>query len=192
MLKQFVSLLFLGISFSSFAEHDPQLQYNFVQFNHYDGTPYHHEKYDGRGVDGSIPWGRRSLWFTTIRFRDLSAYNGEKSQSDRVFDIEGDVGIGTHRAINANTDWLVSLQYHVRDDYNRSNDGTGLHIGLRQLLTPALEWGAEVAHGEHRLGVEHQRFAYLMWHANRWLGLGIKLQRQDNNELQCIYLRASF
>lgn len=197
----------LGIMFVlggvAWAEHDSRLQYNFVQLNYYTINPNDSISGVGKGVDGNIPWGKRLPIYTLIRFRDFdNDYQDRRlAIGDRAApDLEGEVGLGAHMALTSTLDITFSASFYKRmydedndgNILNETNNGTGLHLGVRHLLLPSFEWGAELAQANLRHDDEFQRQLYGLWHLNKWLGLGGKYFRRDTDTIHNLFMRISF
>lgn len=201
MVRTFALIGLLLSAATAQAALDEQLQYNYVQPSYYVLNPDDAIHGHGKGVDGSIPW--KNAYFVAIRFRDPD--NGYAQAKDDVEErtlFGGEAGVGHYRAITDTLHWSVAAMFHRRDaekDGSFADEGWtagdetggGLHFGLRHLVTPSLEWGAELA-TVYVHGNEVHRFAYLQWHLNHFLSVGVKAIRMQDEELQSGYLRISF
>lgn len=183
---------------------EEKLQYDYLQINYYRFNAGDEISGHGIGVDGSIPFLKRgrSPFYVQLRFRlPDSDYNEATDEANRMSMRSGEVGIGWHHPVNDNTDWTIAALFHNRD-YDEDNDedsdysadvrtGGGLHLGLRQLVTPSFEWGAELA-SVYIHGSEIHRHAYLQWHWNTVVSVGAKMGRIGNEDLSSIFVRLSF
>lgn len=203
MLRFFALLGLLFCCTIARAELDDELQYNFVQINYYQLNPGDDINGHGKGIDASIPMGRRGSYFVALRFRDPdNGYQEAKREVDERSLWGGEAGIGRYQPITDTMHWSIAAMFHRRDAKTDGSfedegwtagdeTGGGLHVGLRHLLTPSLEWGAEAAAVYvHRS--ETHGFAYLQWHLNSFISVGVKAARMQEEDLRSGFLRISF
>lgn len=203
MLRIFALLGLLFCCTTAQAELDSALQYSFVQLNYYQLNPDDDINGHGKGIDASILMGRRGSYFVSLRFRDPdNNYQDAKREAEERSLWGGEVGIGRYQPITDTLHWSVAAMFHRRDaekdgsfeeeGWNAGEEtGGGLHLGLRQLLSPSLEWGAEAAAVYVHRNETHG-FAYLQWHLNSFISLGVKTARMQEEVLHSGFLRISF
>jgi hypothetical protein len=187
-------------------EPESKLQYNFVQANYFEINPGDEIEGHGKGIAGSIPWGKRLPFYTLIQFLDPdNDYEEARDHLDEPSQYSFEAGIGVHQPIAERLDWTAAVLYHVResgedfdddedgtyDEGDNDDDGVGLQLGLRHLPIDQLEWGAELAAVDVK-GTELHRSLYLQWHINSIIGVGVKLLQREDDQLQMGYLRLSF
>ena len=185
---------------------DDKLQYDYVQINYYRFNAGEDIQGHGVGVEGSIPFLKRnrSPFYVMLRFRiPEHDYADATGEANRMSMRGGEVGIGWHDSVTESMDWSVTALMHNRDydEYVEKDErdhgdgdvrfGGGLHLGVRQLVMPSFEWGAEVA-SVYFHGNELHRHAYVQWHLNTVVSVGARIGRMEREELSNIFVRLSF
>jgi hypothetical protein len=205
MLRFFALVALLLGSATTHAELDSQLQYSSIQLNYYTLNPDDDINGHGKGIDASIRFGKRKPYpyYVVIRFRDPdNSYAEAKDDVDERSLWGGEAGLGHYRAITDTLHWSVAALFHNRekatdgsfeDEGWAANDetGGGLHFGLRHLVIPAFEWGAELA-TVYVHGNEVHRFAYAQWHVTSAFSFGVKAIRMEDEQLYNGFFRVSF
>jgi len=127
---------------------------------------------DGYGVVGSVAINED--WFV---FAGYSSFDLES-----VVDLDQlELGGGWRAPINSNTDWFVTASYidydlSARGLGSASEDGFGVGVGIRSMLSPALELYGKVAYED--VGDGDTTLAGGVWYTvtgNLALGAGVDL-----------------